>query len=126
VRSIQSIRPITESVATLIGSVERTILHGLKLHNGKRKMMILKLASALVTQDTFEDRKMIQLDNGLAVVKTLLMDALLAQKWITRVLNGQMRKPRSTSMTNHEDLILTSLFIKRWRSMESTMDSLEL
>jgi hypothetical protein len=81
--------------------------------------------NALDTLDILDDKKETQLVNGLVVEKMQLKVALRALRWNIKVRNGLTRRQRNIFMINHEDQILTNLYLGKVKFMENFVVSFE-
>ena len=102
-------RPILEFRHIQIGSVERTTLLTLRFLTGSEKKAILSSQNAMDIQVTLRETRMILLVFGHVVEMMQLMAAVLVLRWSISLLNGLMRRLKSTSMTSQDDRILTDL-----------------
>lgn len=68
---------------------------------------------------------MILLVSGHVATKMQLMLARLARRWNIKVLNGQMKKQRSTFMINLNDQTSIFLYLEKWNIMGSTVECSE-
>lgn len=108
-KSILRVLQILESRLIQIGSVERTILLTHKFLIGSERKVIQNNQNAMDIQGTSSEIRMILLECGHVVEMMQLMAAVLVLKWNISLLNGLMKRLKSTFTISQDDLIHINL-----------------